>query len=104
MPGAAASAAGARVPVAERVPLLGGRRCAWLRELTGSAEEEVGGLGTSDAIRLLDGLLVDGPGASVRPGQAASLSTSRNARTASRSAIMRISRSNGSPERSRHRL
>jgi hypothetical protein len=50
-----------------------GLRRAWLRELCGMDEESIEGRGTPDALRLLDRLLVDGPGASVRPGESGTL-------------------------------
>lgn len=59
---------------AHRVPLdRSGRRWALLREPTGLDEQGVGASTTSDAVRLLDRLLVDEAGAAVRPGDAALL-------------------------------
>jgi hypothetical protein len=55
----------------ERVALPGAGRCAYLRELCGADEEAVSGRGTLAALRLLDRLLADGPGASLRAGGAA---------------------------------
>jgi hypothetical protein len=55
----------------ERVALPGAGRCAYLRELCGADEESVSSGGTLAALGLLDRLLTDGPGASVRPGDAA---------------------------------
>lgn len=46
---------------------------ATLRELRGHDEHALGGTDSLAAIRLLDRLLVDEPGAAVRPGQAAAL-------------------------------
>jgi len=61
--------------VARKVPLgPGAGRWALLREPSGFDEESVGGRGTIDAVRLLDGLLVAAPGAAVAPGDAARLS------------------------------
>jgi hypothetical protein len=60
--------------VVRRVTLDGpGRRWALVRELCGRDEESVGGRSTFDAVRLLDRLLVDEPGASVAPGDASTL-------------------------------
>lgn len=57
-----------------RVALDGpGRRWALVRELCGLDEESVGGRSTLDAVRLLDRLLVDEPGACVAPGGASAL-------------------------------
>src|SRR6478735_1731462 len=50
-----------------------GQRWALVRELCGIDEESVGGRSTLDAVRLLDRLLVDQPGACVAPGGASSL-------------------------------
>ena len=50
-----------------------GRRWALVRELCGLDEESVGGSSTVDAVRLLDRLLVDQPGAHASPGGASSL-------------------------------
>jgi hypothetical protein len=46
---------------------------ACLRELFGAAEQEVEGTSTADAVRLLDGLLVEEPGGSIAPGKAITL-------------------------------
>jgi hypothetical protein len=57
-----------------KVPLdRGAVRWAMLREPGGFDEEAVGGRGTIDAVRLIDGLLVDVPGANIAPGGAAAL-------------------------------
>src|SRR4051794_30863641 len=64
----------------ERVALPGARRCAYLRELRGTDEEAIGGGGTLAALSLLDRLLVEGPGASVRPGGAATLTVTERDR------------------------
>jgi hypothetical protein len=57
-----------------RVELDGpGRRWALVRELCGLDEESVGGHSTLDAVRLLDRLLVDEPGACVAPGGVSAL-------------------------------
>src|SRR4051812_7854929 len=58
-----------------RVALDGvqGLRWAWLREITGADEAALEGRDTPAAIALLDRLLVDRPGATVRPGEAALL-------------------------------
>jgi len=58
---------------AGRVELPGTRRCVYLRELCGADEESVSGRDTLAALRLLDRLLTEGPGASIRPGSAALL-------------------------------
>jgi hypothetical protein len=50
-----------------------GRRWALVRELCGLDEASVGGRSTLDAVRLLDRLLVDEPGACVGPGGASAL-------------------------------
>ena len=50
-----------------------GQRWALVRELCGIDEDSVGGRSTLDAVRLLDRLLVDQPGAYVAPGGASSL-------------------------------
>ncbi|MBZ4420166.1 hypothetical protein K8638_27225 [Myxococcus sp. RHST-1-4] len=57
-----------------------GLRRAWLRELCGLDEESLEGGGTPEALRLLDRLLVDGPGASVRPGESGTLPVSERDR------------------------
>lgn len=58
-----------------QLPLTFTRPGGWvcLRELCGRAEGVVEGTSTADALRLLDQLLVDLPGASLGPGQAARL-------------------------------
>ena len=54
-----------------RVPLdRGAVRWAMIREPAGFDEEAVSGRGTLDAVRLIDSLLVDAPGAAVEPGGA----------------------------------
>jgi len=57
----------------ERVALPGAPRCAYLREVCGADEESVSSRGTLAAVQLLDRLLADGPGASIRAGEASSL-------------------------------
>lgn len=57
-----------------------GLRRAWLRELCGVDEEPIEEGGTPEALRLLDRLLVDGPGASVRPGESGTLTVSERDR------------------------
>ena len=58
-----------------RVPLICSRRpgYAYLRELRGEDEETVEDVDTWTAITLVDRLLVDAPGAAVRPGEARAL-------------------------------
>ncbi len=57
-----------------RVPLdASGRRWALVHELCGVDEQSVGGRSSLDAVRLLDRLLVEGPGTAVEPGSAGSL-------------------------------
>lgn len=58
---------------AARCVTLAPRRWVWLRGLRGHDEESVTGRGTLAAVRLLDRLLVDGPGTCAPPGRAASL-------------------------------
>ncbi len=50
-----------------------GRRWALVHELCGVDEQSVGGRSSLDAVRLLDRLLVEGPGTAVEPGSAGSL-------------------------------
>ena len=66
--------ADATLGAVRRVPLdRSGGRWAALREPAGLDEEGVGSRGSLDAIRLLDRLLVQEPGAAVQPGDAEAL-------------------------------
>lgn len=58
-----------------RIPVTYGARPGWvyLRELRGDDEESVADVDTWAAVALVDRLLVDAPGAAVRPGQAVTL-------------------------------
>lgn len=65
-----------------QVPLRFMPDCRWasLRDICGHDEQDAGGLGTLEAIRLLDRLVMDAPGSNVRPGKAKELPTAERDR------------------------
>src|SRR5687767_2104848 len=58
-----------------RIPVTHGAHPGWvyLRELRGDDEESIADVDTWAAVTLIDRLLVDAPGAALRPGQAVAM-------------------------------